>query len=48
MAKFYDRHREPICAKDGLDHAMPEGAVHSHSKDLPEISIERQGFGLGR
>ncbi len=45
--QFYDRHREPISAKEGLDYAMPEGQVHSHSKDLPERSIEHHGFGLG-
>jgi hypothetical protein len=45
--EFCDRNREPISAKEGLDYAMPEGRVHSHSKDLPELSIEQQGFGLG-
>jgi hypothetical protein len=45
--QFYDRHREPISAKDGLDYAMPEGKIHSHSMELPEISIEQEGFGLG-
>jgi hypothetical protein len=44
--QFYDRHREPISAKEGLDSAMPEGQVHSHSQDLPELSIEEPGFGL--
>jgi hypothetical protein len=44
--QFYDRNRDPISAKEGLDHSMPEGQVHSHSKDLPDISIE-QGYGLG-
>lgn len=44
--QFYDRHREPISAKDGLDYAMPEGRVHSHSLDLPELDIEQEGFGL--
>lgn len=44
--QFYDRNREPISAKQGLDLAMPGGQVHSHSMDLPELSIE-QGFGLG-
>jgi conjugative relaxase-like TrwC/TraI family protein len=45
--QFYDRRRDPVSAKDGLDYAMPKGQVHSHSKDLPEISIEQEGFGLG-
>ena len=45
--EFCDRNRDPISAKEGLDHAMPEGQMHSHSKDLPELSIEQQGFGLG-
>jgi ATP-dependent exoDNAse (exonuclease V) alpha subunit len=45
--QFYDRHREPISAKEGLDYAMPTGHVHSHSMDLPELSIEQEGFGLG-
>lgn len=45
--QFHDRHREPITAKEGLDYAMPEGQVHSHSRDLPERSIEHHGFGLG-
>jgi ATP-dependent exoDNAse (exonuclease V) alpha subunit len=45
--QFYDRRRDPVSAKDGLDYAMPQGQVHSHSKDLPEISIEQEGFGLG-
>jgi hypothetical protein len=26
---------------------MPTGHVHSHSMDLPELSIEQEGFGLG-
>jgi len=30
-----------------LDYAMPQGQLHSHSKDLPELGIEQQGFGLG-
>ena len=42
---FYDRNQEPISAKEGLDYAMPEGRVHSHSQDLPELSME-QGYGL--
>ena len=45
--QFYDRHRDPISAKEGLDFAMPEGMVHSHAMDLPELSIEEEGFGLG-
>ena len=45
--QFHDRNRDPITAKEGLDYAMPEGQVHSHSKDLPERSIEHHGFGLG-
>ena len=45
--QFHDRNREPITAKEGLDHAMPEGQAHSHSKYLPERSIEHHGFGLG-
>jgi hypothetical protein len=45
--QFHDRNREPITAKEGLDHAMPEGQAHSHSKDLPERSIEHHGFELG-
>jgi len=45
--EFCDRNREPISAKEVLDYAMPQGRVHSHSKDLPELSIEQQGFGLG-
>jgi hypothetical protein len=45
--QFHDRNREQITAKEGLDYAMPEGHVHSHSKDLPERSIEHHGFGLG-
>jgi conjugative relaxase-like TrwC/TraI family protein len=45
--QFYNRNREPLTAKEGLDHAMPEGQFHSHSTDLPQISIERQDFGLG-
>jgi hypothetical protein len=44
--QFYDRDREPISAKEGLDYAMPEGQVHSHSQNLPELSIEEPGFGL--
>lgn len=46
-AQFYDRNREPISPKEGLDNAMPAGQFHSHSKDLPELSIEHHGFGLG-
>jgi hypothetical protein len=45
--EFYDRSREPISAKEGLDYAMLQGQVHSHSMDLPELSIEQQGFGMG-
>jgi len=45
--QFYDRDHEPISAKEGLDYAMPEGQLHSHSQDRPELSIEQQGFGLG-
>jgi conjugative relaxase-like TrwC/TraI family protein len=45
--EFCDRNRDPISAKEGLDYAMPEGRVHSHSQDPPELSIEQQGFGLG-
>jgi conjugative relaxase-like TrwC/TraI family protein len=45
--QFYDQNRDPLSAKEGLDHAMPQGQVHSHSKDLPELSIEQHGFGLG-
>jgi len=37
--------REPITAKEGLDIAMPAGQVHSHSQDVPKLSIE-QGYGL--
>ena len=44
-SQFYDRNRDPISTREGLDYAMPEGKVHSHSRDLPEINIE--GFGLG-
>jgi conjugative relaxase-like TrwC/TraI family protein len=45
--QFHDQSREPITAKEGLDHAMPEGQAHSHSRDLPERSIEHHGFELG-
>jgi hypothetical protein len=44
--QFYNWDREPISAKEGLDYAMPDGQVHSHSQDLPELSIEEPGFGL--
>jgi hypothetical protein len=44
--QFYERNRDPISAKDGLDYAMPQGQVHSHSLDLPELNIEQEGFGL--
>jgi hypothetical protein len=44
--QFHDRNRDPISPKEGLDHAMPEGQGHSHSTNLPEISIEQEGFGL--
>ena len=45
--QFYDRNREPISAKEGLDNAMPTGQVHTHSQDSePELRIEQQGFGL--
>ncbi len=44
--QFYDRTREPISAREALDYAMPAGKEHSHSMDLPELSIEREGFGL--
>ncbi len=44
--QFYDRNRDPISAKEGLDFAMPEGQVHSHSFDKLELNIE-QGYGLG-
>jgi len=44
--EFCDRNRGPISAKEGLDYAMPEGQVHSHSQDKPELSIEQQGYGL--
>jgi hypothetical protein len=26
---------------------VPEGMVHSHAMDLPGLSIEEEGFGLG-
>jgi len=45
--EFCDRNRDPISVKEGMDYAMPQGQAHSHSKDLPELSIEQQGFGLG-
>ena len=45
--QFYDRDRNPISAKEGLDLAMPAGQVHSHSfDDKVELNIE-QGYGLG-
>ena len=27
--------------------SFTEGQLHSHSMDVPELSIEQQGFGLG-
>ena len=45
--QFHDRNRDPITAKEGLDHAMPEDQAHSHSRDLLERSIEHQEFGKG-
>lgn len=42
---FYDRDRAPISAKEGLDNAMPDGQVHSHSSDPVKLNIE-QGYGL--
>ena len=45
--RFYNQNREPISARQALDSAMPEGAKHSHARDLPERNIEQQGFGLG-
>jgi len=44
--QFYDRHREPITAREALDFAMPEGRMHLHSQHLPEINIKQKGFGL--
>lgn len=44
--QFYDRNREPISAKEGLDYALPQGQIHLHSKDPPELDIE-MGYGLG-
>ncbi len=44
--EFCDRNRDPISAKEGLDYAMPQGQVHSHSKDNIEQNIEH-GYGLG-
>jgi conjugative relaxase-like TrwC/TraI family protein len=44
--QFYDRNREPISAKEGLDYAMPEGLAHSHSLDIPDLGMEH-GYGLG-
>ena len=44
--QFYDRDRNPISEKQGLDVAMPEGQVHSHSWDKADLKIE-QGHGLG-
>ncbi|MDP9037764.1 MAG: hypothetical protein M3O02_00645 [Acidobacteriota bacterium] len=46
--QFYDRDRNPISEKQGLDFTMPAGQVHSHSQDIkPEISIRGNDFGLG-
>ena len=45
--QFHDRNCEPITAKEEPDYAMPDGQAHSHSRDLPERSIEHHGFGLG-
>ncbi len=45
--QFYDRDRNPISEKQGLDFAMPAGQVRSYSRDLPKLSIEQEGFGLG-
>jgi conjugative relaxase-like TrwC/TraI family protein len=46
--RFHDQDRDTITAKEALDFAMPDGQKHSHSLDIePEISIHRQGFGLG-
>jgi hypothetical protein len=44
--QFYDRNRDPISAKAGLDYAMPEGQIHSHSREEPELSVKQQGYGL--
>lgn len=43
--QFYDRDRNPISEKQGLDVAMPAGQVHSHSFGTG-ASI-KQGYGLG-
>ena len=43
--QFYNRNREPITAKEGLDFAMQTGQQHSHSQNLKvEKSIE-YGYG---
>lgn len=31
--QFYDRHKNPIGAKEGLDRAMPVGRQHSHLQE---------------
>ncbi len=46
--RFFNREREPITGKAGLDHAMPAGQAHSHSSDKVgrEQKFDR-GYGLG-
>jgi hypothetical protein len=44
--QFYDRNREPITAKEGLNYAMPKGIGHSHSLDIEPVIEHGIGMSL--
>ncbi len=45
--RFYDQERNPISAKEALDHSMSPGQVHSHSNDLKPDRSPQHSYGLG-